>query len=146
MNIAKLSRAAQSPEQHRVRQSLRETERAASSLLTVGGGWYAVTSDCRRAYASSVGSYSLQLHSYRILAPQLSAHLHSIKHFSERLHGGILPVIFKNLDSLRYCFSAQALFFCIAFLDHVKHLQIHARRVKFDIAQLPPQKIHTCML
>ena len=35
-------------------------------------------------------------------------------------------VIFKNLDSLRYCFSVQALFLCIVFLNHVKHLQIHA--------------------
>ena len=35
-------------------------------------------------------------------------------------------VIFKNGDTLRSCFSVQALCFCIVFLDHVKYLQIHA--------------------
>ena len=101
-------------------------------------------SDCRRAYASSVGSYSLQLHSYRILAPQLSAHLHSIKHFSEKLHVLQSAVIFKNLDTLRSCFSVQALCFCIVFLDHVKYLQIHATGATSTLADWHTQKIHAC--
>ena len=98
-----------------------------------------------RASAShSVGSYSLQLHSYRILAPQLSAHLHSIKHFSEKLHVLQSAVIFKNLDTLRSCFSVQALCFCIVFLDHVKYLQIHATSATSTLADWHTQKIHAC--
>ena len=95
-----------------------------------------MTSDCRRAYASSVGSYSLQLHSYRILRPQLSAHHYSIKQFSEKLHVLQSAVIFKNLDTLRSCFSVQALCFCIVFLDHVKHLQIHATGAALHIGRV----------
>ena len=97
-----------------------------------------------RAYASSVGSYSLQLHSYRILRPQLSAHHYSIKQFSEKLHVLQSAVIFKNLDTLRSCFSVQALCFCIVFLDHVKYLQIHATSAASTLADWHTQKIHAC--
>ena len=41
------------------------------------------------------------------------------------MHAQSSPFL-KNLDTFRYCFSVQALFFCIVFLDHVKYLQIHA--------------------
>ena len=97
-----------------------------------------------RAQVHSVGSYSLQLHSYRILVPQLSAHLHSIKHFSEKLHVLQSAVIFKNLDTLRSCFSVQALCFCVVFLDHVKYLQIHATSATSTLADWHTQKIHAC--
>ena len=97
-----------------------------------------------RAQVHSVGSYGLQLHSYRILVPQLSAHLHSIKHFSEKLHVLQSAVIFKNLDTLRSCFSVQALCFCIVFLDHVKYLQIHATSAASTLADWHTQKIHAC--
>ena len=96
------------------------------------------------AYASSVGSYSLQLHSYRILRPQLSAHHYSIKQFSEKLHVLQSAVIFKNLDTLRSCFSVQAPCFCIVFLDHVKYLQIHATSATSTLADWHTQKIHAC--
>ena len=97
-------------------------------------------------YASSVGSYSLQLHSYRILRPQLSAHHYSIKQFSEKLHVHVLQsaVIFKNLDTLRSCFSVQSLCFCIVFLNHVKYLQIHATSATSTLGDWHTQKIHAC--
>ena len=93
---------------------------------------------------SLVGSYSLQLHSYRILRPQLSAHHYSIKQFSEKLHVLQSAVIFKNLDTLRSCFSVQAPCFCIVFLDHVKYLQIHATSAASTLADWHTQKIHAC--
>ena len=45
-------------------------------------------------------------------------------------------VIFKNFDTLRSCFSVQALCFCIVFLDHVKHLQIHATGAALHIGRV----------
>ena len=56
-------------------------------------------------------------------------------------------VIFKNLDTLRYCFYVQALFFCIVFLDHVKHLQIHATGARVPSRHQPNAATkNTCML
>ena len=49
-----------------------------------------------------------------------------------------------KIDTLSSCFSVQALCFCIVFLNHVKHLHIHATRATASISQLPPQKIHAC--
>ena len=53
-------------------------------------------------------------------------------------------VIFKNGDTLRSCFSVQALCFCIVFLDHVKYLQIHATGATSTLADWHTQKIHAC--
>ena len=112
--------------------------RYGSSVIFWFSSWFS------SAYASSVGSYSLQLHSYRILRPQLSAHHYSIKQFSEKLHVLQSAVIFKNLDTLRSCFSVQSLCFCIVFLDHVKYLQIHATGATSTLADWHTQKIHAC--